>query len=247
MRSFILLLTLLMASPALADELVAIRTVSVTGQAERKVAPDQAEMRVNLNAMNAKLATARVEHDKKLKKLLAIAKDLGIPENKLRTESASMTPVYRWDNNNVTGQSTRTLEGYRVQTIVTITIADLTKVGTVMDQVMGAGFEQGANAEWGDLISMQYGIANPDKVREDLLAAAIANAKSKATRMASASGDSLGRVWRMQEGNSPDFSPRPIPMMAMRSSAMAADSAPVAPPAGETALTSTVSVTYELK
>jgi uncharacterized protein YggE len=245
MRFYVLLLTLLMASPALAGGQPSIRTVNVTGQAERKVAPDQAEMRVNLNAMNAKLATARAEHDKKLQKLMAIAKDLGIPENKLRTESASMTPVFRWENNNATGQSRRILEGYRVQTIITITISDLAKVGGVMDQVMGAGFEQGANAEWGDLISMQYSIANPDKVREDLLAAAIANAKSKAERMASASGDRLGSVWRMREGNTPDFSPRPFPMVGMR--AALADSAPVAPPAGETALTSTVSVTYELK
>jgi uncharacterized protein YggE len=245
MRFYILLLALLMASPALAGEHPSIRTVSVTGEAERRVAPDQAQMRVNLNAMNAKLVTARTEHDKKLQKLLAIAKDLGIPENKLRTESASLTPVYRWDNNNVTGQSTRTLEGYRVQTIVTITISDLAKVGEVMDQVMGAGFEKGANAEWGDLISMQYDIANPNKVREDLLAAAIENAKSKAARMAAASGDRLGPVWRMQEGTTPDFTPRPFPMVGMR--AAVAESAPVAPPAGEMALTSTVSVTYELK
>jgi hypothetical protein len=85
----------------------------------------------------------------------------------------------------------------------------------------------------------------PRLARVTLLAAAIANAKSKAERMASASGDRLGSVWRMREGNTPDFSPRPIPMIGMR--AAVADSAPMAPPAGETALTSTVSVTYELK
>ncbi|MFZ4125324.1 MAG: hypothetical protein ACOYJ2_04550 [Rickettsiales bacterium] len=47
---------LLAATTANAQELSPVRAISVTGQAERKVVPDEAHLQVNLNAQEMKLA-----------------------------------------------------------------------------------------------------------------------------------------------------------------------------------------------
>lgn len=240
---------LLIANTANAQELQyqSIRTISVTGQTERKVVPDEAHINVNLNSMEVKLGAAKAAHDAKLAKLMAIVRGAGIDEKKVRTESSSTQPVYVYEND-AQGRQQRLFKGYRVQTNVDVTVSDTTRLGDLSDQITGAGFETGANTEWGNLISTYYTISNPDKIRDEMLVDAIANAKAKAERMAMAAGASVARVHSITEGSAPMFQPRPMPMMAMAKAEFAGAAADaVAPPAGEQALNSTVTVVYELQ
>lgn len=231
-------------------ELQAVRSISVSGMAERKIVPNEAHLRVNLNSMKMKIAEAKSEHDAKLKKLLAITGDAGIDERKVRTENSSIQPIYDYMNDPKTGQGTRVFKGYRVQTQLDVTVADTTKLGDLMDKITSAGFEDGANTEWGNLLDLNYQIADPDKQRDELLAEAIGNARAKAERMAEAAGSSLGRVYQINEGSAPSFRPPvPMPMMVMAKAADAggmAESA-YAPPAGEQNVQATVNVVFELK
>lgn len=239
---------LLIATTANAQQLVPVRTISVTGQAERKVVPDEAHVNVNLNSMERKLPAAKAAHDAKLSKLMAIVKGAGIDEKKVSTQSSSTQPIYEYINDPAKGINTRMFKGYRVQTMLDITVGETKKVGDLMDQIAGAGFEQGANTEWGQLMNVYYGISNPDAVRDDMLVEAIANAKTKADRMAAAAGASISRVHSITEGSVPVFHPRPMPMFAMAKAASAdMTMESVAPPAGEQELNSTVTVVYELQ
>ncbi|MFZ4125323.1 MAG: SIMPL domain-containing protein [Rickettsiales bacterium] len=180
--------------------------------------------------------------------MIAIVRGAGIPENKLRTDSSNTQPIYTYENNPATGQNTRLFKGYRVQTNVDVTISDTTKLADLMDQITGAGFEKGANTEWGNLLNLYYTISNPDAIRDDIMIEAIANAKSKAQRMATAAGAELARVHQIIENGTPQFTRYPMPMMAMAKGGVMMDAAEaVAPPAGEQALSATVTVVYELK
>lgn len=224
-----------------AAELAPVRSITVSGQAERKVLPDEAHLGVNLNSLNAKLADAKAEHDKKLKQLLAIVDKAGIDSKKVKTQSATSEPQYDYTN------SQRVFKGYRVQTQLDITVAPIDKVAGLMDAITAAGFERGAATEWGQLLSVSYGVAQPEKIRDDMLADAIGNARAKAERMAKAANATIGNVWQINEGNVPSFQypVTPMPMMAMKASL--ADAAPVAPPAGEQSMQASVTVTFELK
>lgn len=231
-------------------ELKALRTINVSGMAERKIVPNEAHLRVNLNSMNMKMAEAKTEHDAKLKKLLAITAEAGIDERKVRTESSSIQPIYDYVHDPKTSQSTRIFKGYRVQTQLDVTVGDTAKLGDIMDKITEAGFEQGANTEWGDLLSLNYQIADPDKQRDELLAEAITNARAKAERMAKAANAEVAQVYQINEGNVPSFHPPvPMPMVMMAKSAdMAAGrEAAYAPPAGEQNVQATVNVVFELK
>ena len=229
-----------------------VRTISVSGQANRKLVPDEAHLRVNLNSMLPKMAEAKAAHDEKLKALLEITKAEGIEERKVRTESSMVQPIYEYVNTPVTAtmpnpQPTRVFRGYRVQTQLDITVVDTAKVGVLMEKITEAGFEKDANTEWGNLLDLNYQVSEPEKKRDELLGEAITVARAKAERMAAAAGSSVARVQQISEGNVSDYNPRPVPMMAMAKMSMAeADGAPVAPPTGEQNLQANVSVVFEL-
>jgi len=234
----------LAVSPAFAQEMKPVRSITVTGQAQSKVVPDEAHIVINLNAQNKALAPARQAHDQKLMKLMGIIKKAGIDEKKIRTQSSTMQPVYNYTN----GQ--RDFQGYRVQTQLDITLGDTAKLAGLIDDISAAEFEKDANLEWGNLINMYYNISNPEKLRAELLiaAAAVANAKAKAESLASASGAVLGAVYQITEGNTPQFRPMVRnAVLAAPSMGSANGAAAVAPPAGEQDIESTVTVTYEIK
>ncbi|MDX2094592.1 MAG: SIMPL domain-containing protein [Alphaproteobacteria bacterium] len=239
--------------PAMSGVANAPRTISVTGQANKKILPDEAHLRVNLNAMNLNMAEAKAAHDEKLGTLFEIAKSEGVEEKKLRTESASVQPVYEYVTPPVTAtmpnpQPTRVFRGYRMQTQLDITVVDTAKVGALMEKITEAGFEKEANTEWGNLLDLHYEVSEPEKKRDELLAEAIAAARAKAEHMAEAAGAGVVRVQHISEGMvSPYNPPRPMPMMAMTKMGVAeAQGSAVTPPPGEQDLQANVSVIFEL-
>lgn len=222
----------------------AMHTITVSGTADRKVVPDEGHIMVNLNSKQFKLGDAKKDHDEKLKKLLAIADNRGVEKKHVRTQSSNVQPIYRYTYED--NKQQRFFEGYRVQTMIDITVKETETMGALMEDIAEAGFEKEASTEWGQLMSMHYAVSEPEKVRDEILADAVAAARAKAKRMADAAGASLGKVTSISEGSLPQIMPYPVPMMA-KGMEMAADAAPVTPPAGEQSLNAQVSVSFELK
>lgn len=221
-----------------------VHSISVSGMAERKVTPDEAHLNVNVGATAAKVETAKAEHDKKLRTVMDIAKKAAIDEAQMKTLNSSIQPQYRYENNK------QIFKGYRVQTSLDITVKKVEVIGDLMEKLSSAGLETSDSQEWGSLLNVSYTVANPDKVRDDMLADAIKNARSKADNMASAAGGSVGRVIQINEGSAPSFNFPPMPMMARgKVMAMAASdgAAPMAPPVGEQVVNAQVNVIFELK
>lgn len=233
-----------------------IRTVTVSGHAEKKLVPDEAHLQVNLNSMKPKIAEAKASHDEKLRALLALAKDAGVEDKKVRTESSNVQPIYEYVTDPVTKenpqpQSKQVFRGYRVQTVLDVTVVDTAKVGALMEKITDAGFEKDAKTEWGTLLTLSYQVSEIDKKRDALVAEAISVARAKAERMAEAAGSRIARVQQISEGGTrvfpPPMIPSPVAMMARADMAEAAPPPPVTPPSGEQNLEANVSVTFELK
>jgi uncharacterized protein YggE len=234
---------LLVGKPAFAADLAPVRSITVSGMAERKVAPDEGHVNVSISATNAKLEIAKAEHDRKLREVMAIAKKEGIDDAQMKTQHSAVQPQYTYENNK------RQFKGYQVQTALDITVKKVDAVGDLVEKLTTAGLEKGAGVEWGNLINVSYTIANPDKIRSDMLIEAIKDARSKADNMASAVGGSVGNALQVNEGGSPQFHfPTPMPMMAR--GMVASDGAmekSVSPPVGEQQVNASVTVTFELK
>jgi uncharacterized protein YggE len=229
---------LVLASPALAQVLPPARSITVSGMAERQVTPDEAHVMVNIRAQNMKLDAAKSDHDRKLKALLALARKNDIAESAIKTQSSTVQPAYDYANNK------RMFKGYVVQTSVDITIAPLDNVGSFCEAVLNAGFED-ADADGGNLLSVNYSLAHPDQLRDAMMVDAIKNARAKAEQMASAADAHLGHVLQITDAAAPNFA-FPRPMMAMRAMAASGSPAPVAPPPGAEEVNASVTVSYEL-
>ena len=250
MKYCVLIAGLFMAVPAFAEptSLQELRTISVNGQVERLVVPDQAILTVNLNAMKKELSDAKAAHDRKLTQLMAIIRDARISEKKMRANNSNVQPQYESRRIDKQNRHESFLVGYRVHSNITITLDDTSKLAGLMDTVANAGFEKNDGKRWGNLMNVRYQIGNPRAVRDDMLTEALANAKAKAENLAAASGVELKGVVAIIEGGS-TVRP-PMPMLrghAMMETAAFAAAGPVAPPAGEQQLTATVNVTYEIQ
>lgn len=233
------LLALLLVTPAVAAEPSTLRTITVSGQSERSIAPDEAHLTINFGALDKKLENAKTAHDKKLQEVLSITKAAGIAEAQVKTLSFTTQPQYTWQTNK------QVFRGYRVQSTFDVTVRETSKLGELMDKLSSAGLEAGDGQEWGSLLSLSYHISNPEKIRNEMLADAIRNARAKAENMASAAGGKVGDVVQINESAAPNFIFQPQPMLAM--AAMEDKAAAPAPPAGEQKVTATVTVVFELR
>ncbi len=243
---YIIAISLLTLARAVSAEPTAfatpVRSITASGMAERKVAPDEAHVNVTIAATDMKLATAKAGHDKKLRDVMDVAKKAGIEEAQMKTQNSAVQPQYTYDN------SKRTFKGYSVTTNLDITVKKIDAVGGLLEKLSSAGLESGDSAEWGNFINVSYAIANPDKIRDEMLSDAIKNARAKAENMAAAAHASIGDVIQINEGGSPQFNFPVAPMMAMKASKMAfATEAAPALPVGEQDVNANVTVIFELK
>jgi uncharacterized protein len=206
-------------------------TITVNGNAEVSVAPDQAVVRLGMVAENAAAAEAQGAVNRVMRDLVAALMRAGLPERAIRTEDLSLFPVY--DNATPAVRADRPSEprivGYRASNIVSAEITDLAKIGDVID----AGIKAGAN----QLQGISFGLRDDAAARSQALRAAVADARSQAETIADALGMRLDGVSQVSAGGGGSV-PGPVFRVAR------AESAIVQP--GETTVTGSVAVTYFL-
>ncbi len=249
----LLILTALVATPVLADELKPIRSITVTGQAERKVVPDMAYLSVNVSATNPDAKQAKSLYDEKMHKVLEVIKDADIDEKKIATQQSGIQPWCEPDDATATPLGKGCKRNYRFSTQLMVTVQPLEKLAALMDKLTPV-LEDKADTQrsWQQALSLNYTISNPEKIRAEMATDAIQNAREKADQMAAAAGASVNSVYQITEGNVPIFN-HPMPVMAMsrmgasNGMAMAAPAPAAAPPAGEQEVNASVTITYELQ
>jgi uncharacterized protein YggE len=92
MRAYVCLAALLLPLSAQAED--KISTVSVMGEAETKMTPDQAIVPVTIGSDNKDQNTVKKDSDEKLQKLLQIASTYGVAKEDMQTEYNSVQPKY---------------------------------------------------------------------------------------------------------------------------------------------------------
>ena len=223
----LLLASLLLAAPAMAED--APHTLTVSGLSEQQFAPDKADIIVVVEGRSAKLADAKAEHDKKLAQLLALQNRFNLKKSDIKTLSDSVQPEY--DYNDGKQKLREYVASHRLQ----ITLHDTKQAGSFVNAVVGENINR--------VESVSYGLEDNAKAQNTVLLAAIEDAKQKAETAARALGVKLNGVHSFTAENN-GVAPRPpMPMMAM---ARMKDAAPEATPLpeGDVSLQQTVSVSY---
>ncbi len=203
------------------------RTVTVSGSATVTTSPDEAIISLGVQTEASSAEDALHENASRMLDVLRALAGLDLKEDDVATTGVSLYPTY-----NSSGTS---IAGYQASNTISVTFHDLSVIGKAID----AAVEAGANLSSG--ITFQMSDAN--RGDEQALAAAVADARSKATAMAAASDAQLGQVVSVAETSSPVYYP-PMPYYAEAGAADMAVSTPVDPPTLQTQVT--VQVSWEL-
>jgi len=235
MKRFLALTSLIFACAAFAAaDNTNFETVSVAGTGHVMLTPDRYTFTVGVQTIATTVDDAVRENNTRVAAVVAALKKAGAQENEIRTSNFSIWPQQDYQQ----GQTPR-ITGYQVTNNVTVRRDKVADAGKLLQAAVNAG----VNTSTG----LQFEVSDPTRGRDEGLRAAFADAKAKATVLATAAGRTLGRALMITEGN---LQQPPIPRaMAMRAGVAAgvAQSTEVPVEAGTQELTFTVTATFELR
>ncbi len=204
--------------------------INVSGEGKAFVKPDIAKVNFGANTQGLKSQDVVDKNNQTMNNVIGAVKAFGVLDKDIQTTSYNLNPVYDYT------EKGRVFKGYSLDQQISVKIRNFDKISNILD----AAVTQGANTV-GDL---QFTVDDPIASQAEARAKAIAQAKEKATSIASQAGLALDKIINIQEG----YAPTPQPMYAPGAGLMK-DSAVMAPQiqTGQLEVDSTVTLTYLLK
>ncbi len=218
------------------------RTVSVSGTAKLKSAPDKATVRFAIKNVNKVAEKARLENNQVSKNVLNAVRDLGIPENKIHLENLSIQEEYEYNG------KTNELKGFAAYRTFSVDV-ERPDIGskTLSEKIadlVAAVVSNGSNR----LENVQFGLIDQSKLINQAQVIAMKNARDKAENILKAIGAELGKAQTISESS--NFEPYPRAYMAKTMAFDAGNAAPQSTPEsfseGDLEVSATVNASFEI-
>ena len=242
---FILTISTLKEYRFIGSGVAATNTITVSGEGEVFAVPDTATFSVTVQEEAKVVKDAQSVATQKSNDIVAYLKKQGVDEKDIQTTDYSIYPQYDYLNSTCTNgycpPGRQTLRGFQVSQTLTVKVRNTEEAG---DLLSGVG-SLGASSVSG--LSFELQKSDQDVKEAEARGKAIDNAREKAEALAKQLGVSLVRIVGFSENGN-------YPMYYKAEMSMAADGrggAPTAPspeiPVGQNKITSSVSVTYEIR
>ncbi len=204
------------------------RSITVLGFGEVQGRPDQAEVQVAVETFDKTVAAATDDNEAVVKSVLAALSDAGVAEEDLQTSNFSI-----WAEQNYDEFGPADIAGYHIKNQLNVLIRDVDRVSAVLE----AATDAGANSIYGEFFSL----SDPETVEAEARAAAMVNARERATILAELGGVELGDVLIISEviGSS-------IPLFGGGGAEIAASAGPSVVP-GQLNYSIQIQVTYAIQ
>ena len=167
----------------------------VMGQATITVEPDLALLTIGVETRAETVADARAQAADAMEAIVQAVTEHGLEEEDVQTQSFNIWPEYVYPeigSGEVRGRQP-VLVGYTVRNTAAIKIRDIDSVGTIIDDVAGAG----GNVTLIEGIS--FSIEDPEPFMAQLREEAVADARERAEHLASLSNVSIGDLTFISE------------------------------------------------
>lgn len=224
----------LMTAPAMAaghkmqcGPMAEMSRLSVSGDGMARIAPDMATVQLGVTSQADSANEAMDQNSQQQAAVIKALTDSGIEDSQIQTSGLNLNPLMKYGEDQAPS-----VTGYQASNIVTVRVADLARLGEVLDAIVSAG----ANEINGITFAREDGSDAQDDARKQ----AVTDARRKAEVLAEAAGLTLGPVLSIRDSQSSGGGPRPM----MRMEAAMADSVPVQ--AGEMEMSSRVDIEYAL-
>ena len=202
--------------------------LSVSASADATRVPDVATLSTGVVTQAADANAALKANSAQMNKVVAAIRAAGIAERDIQTSGININPQYRYAEN-----QPPTITGYQASNTVNIKVRDIAKLGEVLDALVASGANQ--------VNGPSFEIDQPEAAYDEARQAALKKAQARAEMYAKSLGLRVRRIVSISEGGG--FHP-PVPMMKAMAMDARAESAPVAP--GETTLSASLDVVFEL-
>jgi uncharacterized protein YggE len=183
----ILLVALLLAAPALADPFPKAPHVYVEGSAEIRVEPDTLELSLVIEATDPQIAAAKARVDERSRKLIAACREIGIKEGDITSMNLQIGPAYGYAGHE------RKFLGTRVYRPIEVILRDLDSYPELIKAIV--------SAQIGEITSATLTSSKADKTLDQAQQLALSDARARAERLATASGQELGAAYSISEFN----------------------------------------------
>jgi uncharacterized protein YggE len=162
------------------------RLITVTGDAEVRVVPDEVVLTLGVETWDKDLDLAKGQNDGIAARVLALAADYGIAPEHVQTDFVSIEPRYRNGY-----YEERDFIGYFVHKTFVITLRDLSK----FEDLLAGSLDAGINYVHG----IEFRTTELRQHRDDARALAIRAAQEKAVALAGELGQQVGDPTTIQE------------------------------------------------
>jgi uncharacterized protein len=191
------LLVLLTASAAAhAQERPEPPHVTVAGEAELNIAPDEVRFDVTLQHFGKDLKAAKTQTDERLKGLIALARKHGVAESDTQTDYVKVEPRFKGNDDS------KAFLGYWVRKDLVFTLRDVSRAEGLLSEVLDYGVWR--------INSIDFSTSQMRRYRDQARAQAMKAAQEKAAALAAAVNQKIGKAIAIEEeasnrGGAPNF------------------------------------------
>lgn len=177
------LLSIAVAAPA--EERPEPPHVSVAGEAELNVQPDEVRFDVTLLAFHKELKTAKTQVDDRLKGLVNLVRKHGVAESDTQTDYVKVETRYK------SGDAAKSILGYTVRKDLVFTLRDITRAEALLSELLDYGVTR--------INSITFSTSKMRQYRDEARALAMKAAQEKAAALAGAVGQRIGKAIIIEE------------------------------------------------
>jgi hypothetical protein len=181
----LLIICLSPARSAAADDKPDARLITVTGEAEVLVVPDEVVFDLTVQTLNKDLRAAKAQTDERLKKLVDLTRRYNVAAKDVQTDYVKLEPRYRG------GDEGRLFLGYSVRKDLVFTLRDVSRAEELLSEVMESGITR--------VNGVRFQTSQMRKYRDQARALAIRAAQEKATALTAEIGQKIGKAYSIEE------------------------------------------------
>jgi len=184
---FVLITIILLAGclTTYADDKSEIRLITVGGEAEVKVAPDEVVFDLTVQTINKDLRIAKSQTDDRLRKVLELTRKYKILPSDVQTDYIKLEPRYRGND------ESRLFIGYSVRKDVIFTLKDVALAEALLSELIESGISR--------INGVRFQTSQMRKYRDQARELAIRAAQEKAVALTAAIGQKIGKAYSIEE------------------------------------------------
>ena len=229
MKKFILIVCLFSITTNISAQ---SSSVTVEGNAEINVVPDQASLNlsVELDGRNLSAITKRVAET--TNDFLALTDELNIKRNDVMTSGVNINPRYRYENK--TGR--RIFDGYNISRSIQVDLKNIDQLGSIIERSSAQGIN--------NIAAPIFRFSQEDQIIQSLHTLAVQDAIKRAEALVDPLNASLGKALKIDASSIQSISP---PMMEMRALDMNSSMAEQSYSVGQINYSQSVLATFEIE